>query len=79
MIADRIDLLVPLIKRYLELYPDAEHGAAHVVLSDYNLEDEFILSAIKQTKCSDLRTAEFLSQLAALIEVIDLPIGELVE
>lgn len=36
-----------LIKVFWELFPDAEWSYAHTVLSDYNLEDNFVLSAIK--------------------------------
>lgn len=38
-----------LIGAFLDLYPNAEWGPAHVVLSDFNLEDGFITAAI--TEC----------------------------
>lgn len=39
----------PMLKkvdRFLEQYPNAEYGPAHVVLSDYNFEDEWLNSCM---------------------------------
>lgn len=44
----RWDTVQKLIEAFLELYPEAEYEFAHVVLSDYNLTDEDIQSALKR-------------------------------
>lgn len=41
---------VQLIEEFLQKYPDAEWGCGHVVLSDYNLDDDFIQAAIERGK-----------------------------
>ena len=38
--------LLTAINDFCKAWPNAEYGPAHVVLSDYNLEDEFIESAL---------------------------------
>jgi hypothetical protein len=35
----KFDQVKALIKAFLELYPQAEWGFAHIILSDYNLYD----------------------------------------
>lgn len=37
-----------MIEGFLELYPEAEYEFAHVVLSDYNLEDQWIERCLKE-------------------------------
>lgn len=39
---------VATIEAFLKRYPDAERGAAHIVLADYNLDDESIDECIEQ-------------------------------
>jgi hypothetical protein len=36
------------IEEFLERWPNAEWGPAHVVLSDWNLDDEFIESSLRR-------------------------------
>lgn len=41
-----------MVDEFIAKYPDAEYGAAHVVLGDYNFEDHFIDSAIVEVKAT---------------------------
>lgn len=65
---------VQLIKAFLEQYPDAEWGFAHIVLSDYNLEDEWLNEIIQKGKAlvaaglPVAHTVEFLEQLLLIPE-----------
>lgn len=65
---------VQLIKAYLEQYPDEEWGFAHIILSDYNLEDEWLDEIIQKGKtlvAAGLpvsHTVEFLEQLHLIPE-----------
>lgn len=37
---------IEFIRAFVALWPDSEYGPAHVVLSDYNVDDLFLISSI---------------------------------
>lgn len=41
---------IVMIQEFLEKYPLAEYGPAHIILSDYNLEDHWFPSTIQAIK-----------------------------
>lgn len=41
---------INLIQSFLELYPDEEWGFAHIVLSDFNLEDHALQPILDQAQ-----------------------------
>jgi hypothetical protein len=76
---DKLDL-IPLLNRFTSIYPSSEWGAGHVVLSDYNLDDDSIMLAIEAAISSGERTtADFLAHILAIAKMLQLPNGELVE
>lgn len=66
------------IDAFIQQYPDAEYGPAHVVVSDYNLSDYWLMltlvrtfQALKASGYADatlIKTMEFLSELADIPE-----------
>ena len=75
------------INRFTDLYPDSEFGPAHIVLSDYNIDDENIKwclefiermlvyedDYIHPNKISELRaTCEHLKILLSIPEIVRL-------
>lgn len=68
------NIAVQLIREFLQKYPDAEWGFAHIVLSDYNLEDEWLCEIIQNGKRviaaghPESHTVEFLEQLLTIPE-----------
>jgi hypothetical protein len=68
----RFEEVQQLIHEFIELYPDAEYGFAHIVLSDYNLEDHWIEDVLENPHDDypDVRdaTANFLKQLLEIPE-----------
>lgn len=61
------------ITKFLELWPDAEYGPAHVVLSDYNLEDYFVDASIQRIRNGDRSSDELSATLSFLLELRDIP------
>lgn len=69
-----VNKAVQLITAFLEQYPDSEWGFAHIVLSDYNLEDEWLDEIIQKGKAviaaghPESHTVEFLEKLRSIPE-----------
>lgn len=70
--SNRFEEVQQIIKKFLDLYPDAEWGFAHIVLSDYNLEDHWIQDVLEkpQDDYPDVRdvTIDFLKRLLEIPE-----------
>lgn len=59
-----------LIEAFLALWPEAEYGFAHIILSDYNLEDHWFdeVLANATTSLVDQATEHFLRLLFCIPE-----------
>jgi hypothetical protein len=72
--------VVELCNEFLREWPRAENGPAHVVLSDWNFETEFIencLHDIKTNKsCDGHSTAELVTTGIFLRRLLDIPEAE---
>jgi len=60
------------IRTFLTQYPDAEWGVAHVVLSDFNLEDRFIQDALVSLQ-GGVQSVETLAVYNFLLELLSIP------
>lgn len=77
MMGDRFEEVQAKINVFLEQYPKTEWGPAHNVLSDYNLEDHYIWSVIRDLAdfddISDEDYQERLATLKFLVSLFDIP------
>ena len=66
-----------LIEAFIDLYPEAEHREAHIVLSDYNLETHHIQRCLESLDGiqgeTALATTRFLELLIAIPETTRIP------
>ena len=68
----QFDLFRPLVTRFLELHPSQEWGAAHVVLSDDNYDNETIFNCLTRLNGSHAETEKFLIALHQINEILKL-------
>ena len=63
------------IETFLDKYPDAEFGPAHIVLSDCNLEDEYIKYCLKDIEkgMAVATTSELQATKIFLLELLAVP------
>lgn len=64
--------ILKLIDAFVDVWPDAEYGKGHIVLSDYNLTNENIMFVIQELEKDldrpDLPTAAFMLVLSLIPE-----------
>jgi hypothetical protein len=67
---------VRLCCEFLDGWPAAEWGPAHIVLSDFNLEDEWIAGAKRKTAVASIPEDERAATLAILDRLAGIPEAE---
>ena len=66
-------LVAQLIDAFTVIYPDAEWGYAHVVISDLNLEDEYIETCLAKFEAVENKVPEEIATVALLQILLTIP------